>query len=481
VTFDQEDNKEKHQATTRETMGWFNENKSLDRVVGRSKSRNKTKQPASETKDEVNKAFTEVSASVVKRNMDENQYMFSYPELVDGMSDHIKAHRRGKQFSYATLVEGEPESNENLLSRLRTFKPSGGKTTTTADKMPHISLTGPYHCLKLSRATDFLSTKKTSFKYSKEFILVSEILITYVPLISFGDKFSAFKVAIIDNRKVDDTIVRSYTGNTNISCNASMSLDYCTSLSDIEDMELAFVCPQPTLKAGKVWAVINVHLVLQQFDFPVQTYVKPTFSIFQIPHSGLNDHDTDPRHFNGMIQEADLEAMKQIKSDGDISDISKPHVKTMAKSALAGTAFAGKSAIKPRMGLMREVKDTESIDSGYLPAEDGNDEDTPVAIKRLQESALKAQRAAAGLDENSPPSKMESAQQPGSNGSASSVGKPKMPSTYMKHNRTFSGSTIADEEASDHSKGKSKVRFQNLNGSIERLDNKGDEELSYWE
>jgi len=375
-------------------MSWFK--KKQDLVKPGTKGR---KSRHDEDVKETSKAFTEVSASAVKRNMDENQYMFSYPELVDGMSDHIKSHRRGREFNYATLVEGIPETRENLLSRLRSFKPSGGKTTTTADKMPHINLTGPYHCLKLSKATDFLSTKKSAFKYSKEFILVSEVLLTFVPLISFADKFSAFKVAIIDNRKVDDVIVRSYTGNTNVSCNASMSLDYCTSLNDLEDMELAFVCPQPTLKAGKVWAVINVHLVLQQLDFPVQTYVKPTFSVFQIPHSGLEDVDTDPRHFNGIIQEADLEAMKQIKADGDISDVSKPVIKTMQKSALAGTAFAGKSSLKPSIGKITEIKG-QSIDSGYLPADDGFDDETPIAIRRLQESALRAQREAAQQQEN---------------------------------------------------------------------------------
>jgi len=459
-------------------MGWFDGTK---RRVGESSRRGrKMKEIKGNTgeKDEVNKAFTEVSASVVKRNMDENQYMFAYPELVDGMSDHIKAHRRGKEFKYATLVEGEPETAENLLSRLRTFRPSGGKTTTTADKMPHINLKGPYHCLKLSSATDFLSTKKTPFKYSKEYILVSEILITFVPLISFGDKFSAFKVAIIDNRKVEDTIVRSYTGNTNISCNASMSLDYCTSLSDIDDMELAFVCPQPTLKAGKTWAVINVHLVLQQFDFPVQSYVKPTFSIFQIPHSGLNDNDTDPRHFNGIIQEADLEAMKQIKSDGDITDISKPSVRTMSKSALAGTAFAGKSAIKPRIGQMQKIKDEGSVDSGYLPADDGNDDEVPPAIRRLQESALKEQRAAMGLDERVSPGSagtMTSLKM----GSVVSPEESKNP-VIKSHSRTFSGSTAAGDD-DVHQQGKARVRFQNLRSSVEGSGNKGDEDLSMWD
>jgi len=459
-------------------MSWFSKSKSLSSGRGNGGKKSKNGSQVPETKDEVNKAFTEVSASVVKRNMDENQYMFSYPELVDGMSDHIKAHRRGKQFSYATLVEGEPESSENLLSRLRTFRPTGGKTTTTADKMPHINLTGPYHCLKLSRATDFLSTKKSSFKYSKEFILVSEILITYVPLMSFGDKFSAFKVAIIDNRKVEDTIVRSYTGNTNISCNASMSLDYCTSLNDLEDMELAFVCPQPTLKAGKVWAVINVHLVLQQFDFPVQTYVKPTFSIFQIPHSGLNDNDTDPRHFNGMIQEADLEAMKQIKSDGDISDISKPSVKTMQKSALAGTAFAGKSAMKPRMGVIADVDKADSVSSGYIPSVDGNDEDTPPAIKRLQESALKLQREAAGFTAEA--NKVNNISPVPSLNYQSSDDSGTKKVQINNHSRTFSGSTIA-EENSQNRKGKSKVKFQNVASSVTESGNKGDEDLSHWE
>lgn len=389
-----------------------------------------------------NVVFTEASVAAVKRDMDESQYMFSYPELVDGMSDHVKSHRRGKEFQYATLVEGIPETTENLLSRLRSFKPPGGMTTTTADKMPKINLTGSFHSLKLSQATDYLSTKKMPFKFSKEFILLSEILLTFVPLISFGDKFSAFKVAIVDNRKVDDVVVRSYTGNTNISCNASMSLDYCVSMDDLNDLELVFVCPQPTLKQGKVWAVVNVHLILKQFDFPVQSYVKPTFSIFQIPHSGLEDVDTDPRHFNGLIQEADLDAMKQIKSDGDMTDVSKPHVKTMAKSALAGTAYAGGQQAKPKIGRITEIaSDKGSQDSGYLPCEDGDEEEEPPYIKRLKESALRDQREAQDLDPYSAPQESKDSV------SVSNAQNGFLKSAMKKsdHQRNLSGSTINEQ------------------------------------
>lgn len=313
-------------------------------------------------------------------------------------------------------------------------------TTTVADKMPRINLVGSFHSLKLSQATSYLSSKKTPFTFTKEYVLLHEILLTFVPLISFGDKYSAFKVAVVDNRKVDDVVVRSYVGNTNISCNASMSLDYCVSIDDLQDLELAFVCPQPTLKAGKVWAVINVHLVLKQFDFPVQSYVKPTFSIFQIPHSGLEDNDTDPRHFNGLIQEADLDAMKQIKSDGDIADSSKPHVKTMAKSALAGTAFAGSKSARPLMGKMTIVQDAEekSISSGYAPEDDGEEEDVPRHIQRLQESALRAQREAAGLD---PFTKAED----GRTSPVGSIQSYKELKSSMKkpaHHRSMSGTTI---------------------------------------
>jgi hypothetical protein len=356
--------------------------------LGRSKKGKERRREGKEESDKV--VFSEESTKDVKKNMDENKYTFAYPELQNGMSDHILNHRRGNNFEYASLSEGEPEEREALLSRLRSFRPPGGRTTTKVDNMPSIELKNQVHILKLSNAKQFLSTRRSQFNFSKQYILISEILITFVPLISFGDHFTAFKVAILDNRKLDDPVVRTYTGNTNISCNASMSLDYCFSKDDIQDMVLAFVCPQPTLKQGKSWAVVNVHMVLEQFDFPHQTYVKPTFAIFQIPHSGLADHIVDPRHFNGMIQEADLEALKTIKQQGGLTDNSNPTVKTMEKSALAGTHYAGKpikSSLKAdRMGSVK------SESTGYIPKEDGDDDDEPPSIKRMKEDALLTQQ-----------------------------------------------------------------------------------------
>jgi len=360
---------------------------------GRSRRHSSKKKKDVERIEEVER-YTEGSVTEVRKNMDENHYLFAYPELKDGMSDHILQHKRGKNFEYAALVEGEPEGRETLLSRLRSHRPSGGKTDTNVNGMPPIELKGSVHYLQLSEASDFLSNKKKKFSYSRRFILVHEILITFVPLISFGDKFSAFKVALIDNRKIEDPVVRSYLGNTNISCNASASLDYCICVDDIRDMALAFVCPQPTLKEGKTWAVVNVNLALKQLDFPIQTYVKPTFAVFQIPHSAMNDNDSDPRHFMGTLQEADLEALKSIKARGEMTDTSKPVVRTMEKSALAGTAYSGKPKIKSALKTVVVDDVSEgSVSTGYFPKEDGegDDEETP-AIKRMKQDALNYQR-----------------------------------------------------------------------------------------
>jgi hypothetical protein len=363
------------------------------------------------------------------------------------------------------LVEGEPEDRETLLSRLRAFRPGGGKTDVNVTGMPHIELKGDVHVLDLSKATNFLSTKKVKFQYSKRFILIHEVLITFVPLISFGDKYSAFKMGLVDNRKLDNPVVRSYMGNTNISCNASASLDYCICVDDISDMSLVFVCPQPTLKDGKTWAVVNVNLSLRQLDFPVQTYVKPTFAIFQIPHSGLADNEVDPRHFHGTLQEADLEALKTIKAQGDLSDVSKPVVKTMAKSALAGTSYSGagkklKSALKNNMNPMfndddrvDDKKSNASSDSGYLPEKDGYDQaDESPHITRMKESALKFQRELQEKMEESNNDQQE-----------------------PKSDSLKSSSHSAEQSHSVTSIKKKNTRFANLVPSVDH--NQGDEDL----
>ncbi|KAF8510981.1 hypothetical protein JB92DRAFT_2831376 [Gautieria morchelliformis] len=98
------------------------------------------------------------------------------------------------------------------------------------------------------------------------------------------------------------------------------------------------------IEQGEEWGVIKVKIDIQPLVYPKQVPVKDTVGILDMDYTAFEDLKTDPRHFNTLVDQKDLDALKIMHRDNDIVDQSKPIEELSKPVTYAGTRFLGGGA-----------------------------------------------------------------------------------------------------------------------------------------
>jgi hypothetical protein len=308
--------------------------------------------------DTMNKSsLSDAEKSKIFRNAERDVLRFPYPELESGMTDHIVSHLRGNKFEYVALSQPDTETNKSILRRLSTYKPKSSSQEMPMSSLPKINLIQTTETFPLS---SIIGSNIKTKKYL-EFILINSVCVSYVPLMSFNDEYSTMKVALFDGRKLRDNEVRTYQGNSNMSFNTELALDYCFPTSSSHHIKLVFSLEQDLVISGEMWGAVQVQIQMVQMDFPEQVSVKEVQGVLRLPESGLKTYKRDPRALNGIIDAGDLEALKTMHKQGDITDISKPTSQGNRRITLAGTSYGGAPVGSDNSSIINDIKPENPI------------------------------------------------------------------------------------------------------------------------
>jgi hypothetical protein len=244
---------------------------------------------------------------------------------------------------------------KSRLRRLITYTPQIESEDFPVDKAPYIFLREEVNTFELNHLFEnFKKDKKICLV--KPFILIESVFLSYVPLGSFDDEYTTLRISIYDGRKLRDNEVRSYKGNSNISSNVELSLDYCFPAESSKYMKLIISCEQPLLIRGEMWGAVQAKFRIKHMNFPSQISADHTLGIMLFPDTGLEDLVRDPKHLNAVIGGEEMLALKIMKKQGDIVDSSRPLETTAKAITLAGTVYGGKPAGSDNEDIIDDVE-----------------------------------------------------------------------------------------------------------------------------
>ncbi|KAF8490304.1 hypothetical protein JB92DRAFT_2835883 [Gautieria morchelliformis] len=268
----------------------------------------------------------------------DTRHRFKYPDLKSGLTDHITAHMKGNKFDYVTISKAPKVSRNAMLQALREFKPYSREKIgqIDLDDIPPIDL--------VKEKEEFVLSAALNTKGLNKYILIDSVYVDFVPLSSFLDSFSEIRISLIDGRKAHDKVVRSYVGNSNISEKIMGGLDYCFPTKSLGKIKFVISCRGTDIEQGEEWGVIKVKIDIQHLVYPKQVPVKDTVGILDMAYTAFEDLKTDPRHFNTLVDQKDLDALKIMHRDNDIVDQSKPIEELSKPVTYAGTRFLGGGA-----------------------------------------------------------------------------------------------------------------------------------------
>jgi hypothetical protein len=289
---------------------------------------------------------------------------FPFPTLESGMTDHIIQHRRGEEFDYVNITHPIKEEKKSIISRLQASFPKIGKESVNINETPPLFLRDATEVFTLADCFPSVGGKgknKNEKRSLKAFLLLDELIINFVPTTSFTDNFTDVSIRLHDERKVQDTIVRSSTANSNITKALIMSLDYCIPSESVQKIKLSFCTENNLLDEGEIWAAVKVTMKISHLDFPIQTSLLDTIGTYKFPATAMIKYDKDPKHFNSTLDGEDLAALQIMRSQGDIRDFSSPREKTDKKITLAGTAYGGAKVGSDNSSIINDIDNPDNI------------------------------------------------------------------------------------------------------------------------
>jgi hypothetical protein len=268
----------------------------------------------------------------ISRFGDNKIQQFDVPKQEMGFSDLISSHSAGNRFEYVAITNPIRETAEQVVGELHSSIPKYNKESVD------FGTTKPLRLVQEEENYRIVDLGKQK-KIRKDYVLIDKLIINYVPLFSFYSKFSDLVVCFHDDRYIDDSLVNVFVVNTNASNTHKFSLDYCVPICDLDKMSISFTTLHRTLAPGIQWATIQMKIQILQMDFPTQSSIRHVHGIVRLPEGATKPLTHNPRILQMTMNHADLEAIQSMRAKGEITDISKPEVKSTRSAAYANTRF----------------------------------------------------------------------------------------------------------------------------------------------
>jgi hypothetical protein len=267
------------------------------------------------------------------KGADRELYQYTLPSQSLGMSELIKDHVPGDRFLYCAVTGHDEESQESRLRRLVSFKPALRRKVIPFKDLPVIPLYQETETFPISS----LLKKATGGAY----ILISDCIVLYGSLIPADAAFSKVSVGIRDSRLIRDKMAKSVTVQTNNVSKANMSLSHCFPRKEADAISLVVSREVPFLEPGCQWGVIQIQLVIEEMDFPIQTDNLPIAAINAITKSALEEHTVNPNVLDITIVNSDLRHLREMHMNNDLADETEPVANKTAAVQYAKSSLAG--------------------------------------------------------------------------------------------------------------------------------------------
>jgi hypothetical protein len=256
---------------------------------------------------------------VMQRKSERDLLQYELPTQETGISSLIKGHKTDERFMYAAISNRPANEKGSRLSKLTRFVPSTNRTPIPEKKLPSIPLYKESETFPLSQIVS---------RTGKPYVLIKEVLIVFAPLVSSDSVYTTVRIAILDNRFIDDRQrpVKDFQANTNIVSKASLMLSYCFPRSEVDRIGLAISRDTAFLDEGVQWGVIQMQIAMEEMDFPIQLDNSELLAVNSMPQSLLDDRETNPNSLNITLHEGDRKKLRDMYMDGDIRDESEPLV-----------------------------------------------------------------------------------------------------------------------------------------------------------
>jgi len=236
-----------------------------------------------------------------------------------GLVDRLEAHRAGTLLKNVVISNEPPPDRELNVNRLRRFKPQNDFSKLTLGEVPAFNLTDEF--MEFSIVDAMTSDQLSSLK---DYVLVSDVFIHYVPLDSFYSISAPVLFQLNDFRKVDNTCMRQFPLTHSASYNILMTLDYCVSKRDLHHLSLSISTSLNSFRKGVSWGSAKVILTISHMDFPVKANIQETMGVLHLADSDLQEFVSDPRSSDGVITPQALSLLRGHYKRGEVENINLP-------------------------------------------------------------------------------------------------------------------------------------------------------------
>lgn len=322
----------------------------------------------------------------VTKNAERELYKFSTPEQELGMTDLIKNHKAGQRFLYAALTANQDEEDSSRLRRMLNFQPKLNRQSHSLDSLPYLELVEETETFSLSDAIGKVGSQdqksgSSSSKYKKprKYIYIKEVMYIYGALTSTEAEFSKLQISLLDNRQLNQKVVKKIVTNSNINSNGIISMDYSFPDDALDQMSLSISRESQFLEEGSQWGVIQVKIQYQILDFPVQTSNSKVLAVNRLPQSMLEDPETNPNAIDISTMENNRRDLREMYMNGDITNEGQPIEEKRSKPAYAKSTLTGPRGSKidiPAAAEWQFMKDRRggavAGDNSVEPSEEGS-------------------------------------------------------------------------------------------------------------
>lgn len=304
-----------------------------------------------EAQEKVEKQMLRLRDETLK-NVPEHEQRHVFPDDTYSLIDRMDSHQKGRRFKYAVISTQPVADQSGALNWLRGYKPKNEKANVLLDDISPLNISGEFAYVDLEQALRGYGEESR-----KEYCLISDVFVHYVPLIPFQSNSQAVDICIRDDRYAEPRIVRQARISGNVSYNILMSLDYCFQTKDLSDFKLTIACHQKSLKDGKTWAMARVIVGLSFFTMAVKNNVRETMAVIQWADSDLQEYVTDPTRIDMLVTAEGYKRLKQRKAAGELENTTEPEDDLMGM-VTAATVINGTKSSKdaPVSGLVQLMK-----------------------------------------------------------------------------------------------------------------------------
>jgi len=290
---------------------------------------------------------------------DRELYQYEQPKQELGMSDLIKNHESGTRFMYAAITGKESETIESKLRRLISHQPILRKKAIPIDNLPVIELFREVETFPLNQIIPMNNNKKISYG---NYIRISDALVQYGAVVSPDCNFTKIEVGISDNRLLTNNMVKSFEATSNVVSKGNLSLPYCIPVRDADQLVLTISRERSFIDEGRQWGAIQIQLILEFTEFPVQYDNQPVAAINMVPSTMLETPINNPNNIDISIMNQDRVKLADLYLEGEVADENEPIAnKTTAvkyaKSSISGMQKGKKlSAVAPEWSFLNEKR-----------------------------------------------------------------------------------------------------------------------------